>query len=199
MIGRLKGELIAKQLPMLVLDVSGVGYEVEVPMSTAYRLPDLGNTLVLLTHLVVRDDAHILYGFGSEQERSLFRDLIKVNGVGPKMALAILSSMDVSEFSRLVQHGDSAGLTSIPGVGKKTADRLIVEMRDRLGPELEQSGAMPSEEATVDSLRKRTAIATEALIALGYKPQQASRMVSAVEDESLSSEEMIRQALKQRL
>ncbi len=199
MIGRLSGVLIAKQLPLLMIDVGGVGYEVEAPMSTVYNLPDIGNELILLTHLVVRDDAHILYGFASEQERTMFRTLIKVNGVGPKMALAILSAMDASDFAHYIRNGDTAALTKIPGVGKKTAERLIVEMRDKI----ETSGA-PDEKTEPakrgkSSVMQRTAIATEALVALGYKPQEASRMVSAVESEDLSSEEMIRAALKQRL
>jgi len=198
-IGRLSGVLIAKQLPLLMIDVGGVGYEVEAPMSTVYNLPDVGNELVLLTHLVVRDDAHILYGFASEQERTMFRTLIKVNGVGPKMALAILSAMDASDFAHYISNGDTAALTKIPGVGKKTAERLIVEMRDKIESTVKPDEKAKPAKSGKSSVMQRTAVATEALVALGYKPQEASRMVSAVESEDLSSEEMIRAALKNRL
>lgn len=199
MIGRLSGVLVAKQLPLLMIDVGGVGYEVEAPMSTVYNLPDVGAELVLLTHLVVRDDAHILYGFASEQERTMFRTLIKVNGVGPKMALAILSAMDASDFAHYISSGDTAALTKIPGVGKKTAERLVVEMRDKIKSADKSDKKSAPAKSGKPSVMQRTAVATEALVALGYKPQEASRMVSAVESEDLSSEEMIRAALKNRL
>jgi len=199
MIGRLSGTLIAKQVPMLMIDVAGVGYEVEAPMSTIYNLPEVGEQLVLVTHLVVRDDAHILYGFSSVDERAMFRNLIKVNGVGPKMALGVLSAMDAATFARYVMEKDSVALTRIPGVGKKTAERLIVEMRDKLGKVAEEAGKDQPQAASSGGMMERTAVATEALLALGYKPQDASRMIAKVEDDSLSSEEMIRQALKMRL
>ena len=199
MIGRLSGTLVAKQVPMLMIDVSGVGYEVEAPMSTIYNLPEVGEQLVLVTHLVVRDDAHILYGFSSVDERAMFRNLIKVNGVGPKMALGVLSAMDAATFARYVIEKDSVALTRIPGVGKKTAERLIVEMRDKLGKVVEEAGKDQPQAASSGGMMERTAVATEALLALGYKPQDASRMIAKVEDDSLSSEEMIRQALKMRL
>lgn len=199
MIGRLRGILAEKQPPLLVLDVNGVGYEVEAPMSTFYQLPALGETVVLHTHLVVRDDAHLLFGFASESERRLFRSLIKVNGVGAKLALTILSGITADEFARSVQDNDAAALVRLPGVGKKTAERLIVEMRDRLADwegEVALSGVVPVQ-AVEPGARNETRDAISALIALGYKPPEASRLVSKVESEGLSSEEIIRGALKQ--
>ncbi len=196
MIGRLRGQLIYKQPPQLMLDVAGVGYEVEAPMSTFYVLPESGEEVTLLTHLAIRDDAHVLYGFAKAAERELFRALLKVNGVGAKMALAILSGMEADEFARCVQAGDTASLVRLPGVGKKTAERLVVEMRDRL----EQMGVAPS--LTPMSPRLETPQvsagneAVSALVALGYKPAEAERMVRAVDDSELSSEELIRKALK---
>ena len=197
MIGRLRGEIVSKHPPHLLLDVNGVGYEVEAPMSTFYNLPSQGETVILLTHLVVRDDAHVLFGFGSESERALFRGLLKVSGVGAKMALAILSGMTAEEFSACVQSDDVSALVRLPGIGKKTAERLIVEMRDRL----EKLGlstdavALPSTPAgTVES--SPVADAVSALTALGYKPNEASRMVRNVACEGLTSEEIIRAALK---
>lgn len=197
MIGRLRGLLALKQPPLLLLDVGGVGYEVEAPMSTFYQLPALGETVVLHTHLVVREDAHLLFGFATESERRLFRTLIKVNGVGAKLALTILSGISADEFARSVQDNDTAALVRLPGVGKKTAERLIVEMRDRLA-DWEGAVALPgvapiSASPATDDTRD----AVSALIALGYKPPEASRLVSKVETEKLSSEEIIRAALKQ--
>ncbi len=197
MIGRLRGTLALKQPPLLLVDVSGVGYEVEAPMSTFYQLPALGEAVVLHTHLVVRDDAHLLFGFASESERRLFRTLIKVNGVGAKLALAILSGISADEFARSVQDNDTAALVRLPGVGKKTAERLIVEMRDRLADwegGVTFSGVSP---ASVQQTTDETRDAISALISLGYKPPEASRLVSKVETEGLSSEEIIRAALKQ--
>jgi len=197
MIGRLRGVIAAKHPPQLLMDVGGVGYEVEAPMSTFYQLPALGEEVVLHTHLVVRDDAHLLFGFATERERSLFRSLIKVNGVGAKLALTILSGVSADEFVRCVQGGDSLSLTRLPGVGKKTAERLIVEMRDRLD-DFHSGGAAPIvttgvvEAAVDDPLRD----AVSALIALGYKPAEASRMVAQVETDGQSSEAIIRAALK---
>ncbi len=197
MIGRLRGTLALKQPPLLLVDVSGVGYEVEAPMSTFYQLPALGEAVVLHTHLVVRDDAHLLFGFASESERRLFRTLIKVNGVGAKLTLAILSGISADEFARSVQDNDTAALVRLPGVGKKTAERLIVEMRDRLADwegGVTFSGVSP---ASVQQTTDETRDAISALISLGYKPPEASRLVSKVETEGLSSEEIIRAALKQ--
>ncbi len=197
MIGRLRGEIISKHPPFLLLEVNGVGYEVEAPMSTFYNLPSPGEQVTLLTHLVVREDAHVLYGFGSESERSLFRVLLKVSGVGAKMALAILSGMSAEAFSACVQGNDVSTLVRLPGIGKKTAERLIVEMRDRL----EKLGMTEGVSATSVLAAERpgetpVAEAVGALIALGYKPNDASRMVRGVEQQGLSSEELIRAALK---
>jgi len=196
MIGRLHGVLLAKKPPQLLIDVAGMGYEVSAPMTTFYELPEIGNEITLHTHLAVREDAHVLYGFLREQDRLLFRTLIKVSGVGPKLALAILSGMSADEFAGLVQIGDSAALTKLPGVGKKTAERLVIEMKDRLkdwqgvtmAPETSTSSAVPANNTVKD--------AVSALVSLGYKPQEASRMVSQVESDGLSSEEMIRLALR---
>lgn len=193
MIGRLRGELIAKYPPHLVLEVGGVGYEVEAPMTTFYGLPRVGETVTLFTHLQVRDDAHTLYGFADEAARGLFRALLKVNGVGAKMALAILSGMDVDAFARCVRAGDSESLIRLPGVGRKTAERLIVEMRDRVG---DTPTAMPTPVSPVESEIDPVHDAVRALIALGYKPQEASRMVNRVEAHGESREEIIRLALK---
>ncbi|MCP4701559.1 MAG: Holliday junction branch migration protein RuvA [Gammaproteobacteria bacterium] len=192
MIGRLRGILAEKQAPWLLMDVQGVGYEVEAPMSTFYKLPDIGKEVSLFIHLTIREDAHLLYGFHSEPERKLFRALLKVNGVGPKMALGILSGIESDAFVCCIQGGDTAQLTRIPGVGKKTAERLIVEMRDRL---TEWGGAAPGGEKKLE-ITSAADDAVSALIALGYKPQEASRWVRAVAEDGLSSEALIRRALK---
>lgn len=200
MIGRLRGKLIVKHAPSLLLDVGGVGYELEAPMTTFYELPEVGSEVTLHTHLLVREDAQLLYGFASEQERLMFRTLIKVSGVGAKLALALLSGISARELADTVQHNDIARLTRVPGVGKKTAERLIVEMRDRL-PALGMDASQPGQaDGAVASLAmaQNDAVkdAISALIALGYKPQEASRMVNVVDNKSLPSEEIIRQALK---
>ncbi|QQD17577.1 Holliday junction branch migration protein RuvA [Spongiibacter nanhainus] len=193
MIARLRGILIEKQAPEIVVDVGGVGYEVLVPMTTLYQLPALGDEVALYTHFVVREDAQQLYGFADTSSRQLFRDLIKVNGVGPKMALAIQSGMDSDDFVRCVQDGDTASLVRVPGVGKKTAERLVIEMRDRLQKWQVPAGlASAPREAVVDA----AAEAEAALVALGYKPQEASRAIAALETEGQGSDALIRQALK---
>ncbi|TCQ94404.1 Holliday junction branch migration protein RuvA [Pseudomonas sp. JUb52] len=197
MIGRLRGTLAEKQPPHLLLDVGGVGYEVEVPMTTLYRLPAQGEVVTLHTHLVVREDAHLLYGFGEKRERELFRELIRLNGVGPKLALALMSSLEVDELVRCVQAQDTAALVKVPGVGKKTAERLLVELKDRFKawenlPAIAPL-VLPHQAAVAASAE---ADAVSALVALGFKPQEASRAVAAVEGEDLSSEELIRRALK---
>ena len=195
MIGRLRGTLISKQPPALLLDVQGVGYEVEAPMSTFYQLPEVGEEAVLHTHLIVREDAHVLCGFASENERSMFRALIKINGVGAKLALAILSGMSADEFARCIHDNDTAGLTRLPGVGKKTAERLIVEMKDRLSDWQDNVVSLPTGEAQVQAVSgEREAVS--ALIALGYKPQEASKMVASVDTDNLTSEDIIKAALK---
>lgn len=195
MIGRLRGILLEKRAPFLLLDVQGVGYELEVPMSTFYVLPEMGAEVTLYTHLVVRDDAHLLYAFASEKERGLFRSLIRVNGVGAKLGLSILSGIDAESFVRCVQEGDTASLTQLPGVGKKTAERLIVEMRDRLLDAFGSGivGALPN---MADLGQGSIADAVSALVALGYRSQEASRVVRQLNTEGLATEEIIRQALQ---
>ena len=189
MIGFLRGKLLRKQPPHLLVDVQGVGYEVEAPMSTFYDLPEIGSEIELFTHLNVREDAHVLFGFGSEAERRFFRSLIKVNGVGPKLALTILSGISVDGFIRCVQENDTAALTRLPGIGKKTAERLVVEMRDRL----DDVGA-PVLAAGVRANPRDEALS--ALVSLGYKPQEAAAMLRGIKDDGLSSEELIRRALQ---
>lgn len=200
MIGMLRGKLIYRQAPDLMLDVNGVGYELQASMTTFYDLPELDNEVTLHTHFVVREDAQILYAFSSTAERALFRTLLKVNGVGPKMALAIVSGMTVDEFAERVKAGDAVGLTRLPGVGKKTAERLIIEMRDRL-PKTEGASsiehvAKPGQAAAKSNPEEE---AVNALLALGYKPTEASRMVSRQANQDLSVEVMIRNALKESL
>ncbi len=198
MIGRISGTLLHKQPPDILVDVGGVGYELQIPMTTLFQLPALGEAVTLHTHFVVRDDAQLLYGFSSERDRALFRELIRVNGVGPKLALTILSGMDADEFVRCVQRDDTAALVSLPGVGKKTAERLLVEMRDRLKDWLHPVDAAALPSAPMPGAAPDFAADAEgALIALGYKPAEASRAVAAVQDDSVdSSEELIRRALK---
>ena len=196
MIGSLRGRLVHKQAPSLRLDVGGVGYEIEAPMTTFYKLPSVGEEIQLYTHLVVRDDAHLLFGFATEQERLLFRTLIKVNGVGAKMALTILSGIEADEFARCVMEGDTASLVRLPGVGKKAADRLVVELRDKLRDW--QSDKPTSIDGTKKTMPTKSAAeeAISALISLGYKPQEASRFVHNVTKEDMGSETIIREALK---
>ncbi len=197
MIGRLTGIIIEKQPPGLVLEVNGVGYELEAPMSTFYELPGQGDTITLFTHLIVREDAHLLYGFFRDADRQLFRSLLKVSGVGAKVALGILSGMNSQDFALCVQAGDAAALTRLPGIGKKTAERLIVEMRDRLDGLGGAAVSVVPAAATAPTAALPVADAVSALTALGYRPQDASRMVRAVAgDEAMSSEELIRAALK---
>jgi Holliday junction DNA helicase RuvA len=196
-IGRLRGEIVAKRPPHLLVDVSGVGYELEAPMSTFYDLPAVGAAVVLHTHLVIREDAHVLYAFAREAERALFRSLLRVSGVGPKMALAILSGMNADEFARCVQRDDTAALSRLPGIGKKTAERLIIEMRDRLARLEDEAFAVAVRpQATGAGAPSALEDAVSALIALGYKAPEASRMVRAVAAEGLASEDLIRAALK---
>jgi len=199
MIGQLRGTILEKQAPHILLDVGGVGYEIDAPMTTFYELPATGDEVVLYTHLAVREDAHKLYGFVSKTDRSLFRALIKVSGVGAKLALALLSGMAANEFVNTIKNKDIDSLVKIPGVGKKTAERLVVEMGDRLK---DWQGRAVSTEANVvntsasELLDNSTQDAISALISLGYKPQQASMMVLKVDSNACSSEEIIRQALK---
>jgi holliday junction DNA helicase RuvA len=194
MIGFLKGRLALKQPPSLMVDVNGVGYELEAPMSTFYGLPAAGEPVALFTHLVVREDAHVLFGFGTESERRLFRGLLKVSGVGPKIALGILSGASVEDFLRIVEAEDIPMLTRIPGIGRKTAERVIIEMRDsvqklaaptvREGNPLGPAASSPQGEAFA------------ALVALGYKPPEVTRLLKAADEPGLSTTEIIRRALK---
>ncbi|ARU87820.1 Holliday junction branch migration protein RuvA [Pseudomonas sp. M30-35] len=197
MIGRLRGTLAEKQPPHLILDVNGLGYELEVPMTTLYRLPAVGEPLTLHTHLVVREDAQLLYGFFEKRERELFRELIRLNGVGPKLALALMSGLEIDELVRCVQAQDTSTLVKIPGVGKKTAERLLVELKDRFKAWETQPGmtslVVPTVGVGVPSAEND---AVSALVSLGYKPQEASRAVSAIKGDGLSSEDLIRRALK---
>lgn len=195
MIGRLRGILVRKEPPVLVVDVGGVGYECEAPMTTFYDLPPLGENVILYTHLLVREDALALYGFARESQRRLFRELLKVSGVGPRMALAVLSGLTDEEFARCVQQQDVARLAEVPGIGRKTAERLIMEMRDKLPAPRDPTtaaGAQAGEGGAADPVRE----AVSALVALGYKPNEASQMVRRVKAEGLVTEEIIRQALK---
>jgi Holliday junction DNA helicase RuvA len=199
-IGRLSGILIEKQAPFLLIDVNGVGYEVQAPMTSFYPLPEVGAQIVLHTHLSISENAHQLFAFYTKEERLLFRTLIKVSGVGPKMALAILSGMAADDFVRCVKEGDVAALVKVPGVGKKTAERLIIEVKDRLS----DWDSTPSDnESTTDSMFNGPssdiiADAESALIALGYKPTQAAQMISAAQkiESVTNSEALIRLALK---
>jgi len=193
MIGRIKGVVLSKQAPDLLLDVQGVGYELLVPLNTFFEIPDIGETVTLHTHFVVREDAQQLYGFSQLEERVLFRHLIKINGVGPKMALAILSGMSVKEFSRCVQRDEVATLVKIPGVGKKTAERLLIEMRDKISSIVDDSSEQVTEQVSEDISLE----AESALTALGYRPQDAAKMVSRVAGEHITNaEQLIRAALK---
>lgn len=200
MIGRISGQVIEKSAPLVVVDVNGVGYEVLCPMSTFYEIGELSHKITLFTHLVVREDAQLLYGFAQDQERRLFRSLIKVNGVGPKLALTILSGISVGEFVLCVRADDSSTLIKLPGVGKKTAERLLIEMRDRLKdwhvdgePNIVDEGSS-KEVSTANSMLSE---AEGALIALGYKPQEASRSLASLNcDDYDSSSALIREALK---
>lgn len=205
MIGRIVGKLIEKHAPELLIDVQGIGYEVQAPMSTFYRLPELGQQVTLHTHFVVREDAQLLFGFYEKDERRLFRSLIKVNGVGPKLALTILSGIETEEFVRCVHDNDSAALVKLPGVGKKTAERLIVEMRDRLADW--EPAASPARLNIVTNGNvaggggsQVIQEAESALVALGYKPQDAAKAIAAAQRDmaatEISSETLIRSALK---
>jgi Holliday junction DNA helicase RuvA len=189
MIGAVRGRIASKAPPQLTVDVGGLGYELEAPMSTFFHLPPVGAEVSLLTHLVVREDAHVLYGFATEEERRLFRSLIRVSGVGPKIALALLSGMSVAAFTSCVQSEDVAALTRVPGVGRKTAERLIVEMRDRLAPAAAGAAAAPLGDTPEGE-------AFGALVALGYRPAEATRLIKAVEPGTYTTEELIRRALQ---
>ena len=193
MIGFLKGRLAVKQPPMLMVDVNGVGYEMEAPMSTFYGLPAAGEPVALFTHLVVREDAHILYAFGTDGERRLFRGLLKVSGVGPKIALGILSGASVEDFLRTIEAEDVAMLTRIPGIGRKTAERVIIEMRDSVKKLSMPAAGSPAGAGAAVTAQSE---AFSALIALGYKPPEVIRLLKAVDEPDLATTELIRRALK---
>jgi Holliday junction DNA helicase RuvA len=196
MISRLCGTLLEKLPPALLIDVHGVGYEVFAPMTTFYHLPEVGNEIVLYTHFVVREDVQQLYGFATHRDRELFRTLVKVNGVGPKMALGIMSGMEAADLVRCVQTDNIAALTRIPGVGKKTAERLMIDLRDKLtagqadSSDMARTSTVPANHAIAE--------AESALASLGYKPAEASRMIQAArrENTAASSQELIRLALR---
>lgn len=196
MIGFLRGRLTAKHPPQLVIDVGGVGYEVEAPMSTFYGLPQVGADVNLFTHLVVREDAHILFAFGTERERRLFRELIKVSNVGPKLALALLSGMTVESFLLCIEAQDVDTLVRIPGVGRKTAERLLIEMKDRVKTFTALEHAVPASDGAAAGSNGAQAEAFSALVALGYKPSEVTRLLKGVDAAARTTEELIRGALQ---
>lgn len=190
MIGSLRGRLIAKQAPWISLECHGVGYEVETPMSTFFELPSIGNECFVYTHLLVREDAQILYGFATDAERALFRNVLKVRGIGARIALAILSAMSESDFNRCIEYEDAAALAKIPGIGKKTAERLIVEMRDRISTRGDNV-------VRIDTEKGAKSEAIDALVALGYKPAEVNRLIAKLDVDGQSAEDIIRLALRQ--
>ena len=190
MIGSLRGTLVSKRPPWLTLDVAGVGYELEAPMSTFYRLPEAGRDLMLVTHLVVREDAHALYGFFTEAERTLFRNLLKISGIGPRIALGVLSGMSAEGFYQCIRDKNVASLVKIPGVGQKTADLLMLKMKDRLPESIEP------ERAALPARSQSEGEASGALLALGYKPGEVVKMLKDLDGVKLTTEEMIREALR---
>ncbi|KGQ26780.1 Holliday junction branch migration protein RuvA [Gallibacterium anatis] len=202
MIGHLRGILLEKSPPEILLEVNGIGYEVLLPMTSFYHLPEVNMEASIYTHLVVREDAHLLFGFYHKQDRTLFRELIKTNGVGPKLALAILSAMSVNEFSYAIEHEELSKLVKIPGVGKKTAERLIVELKGKFK-------AYQHDDFFIEQTRTQSGIETDkvsatddaisALVALGYKPAEAEKMVKRVAKPEWDSEQLIREALKSAL
>jgi Holliday junction DNA helicase RuvA len=199
MIGRLRGQIVFKHPPQLLLDVGGVGYELEAPMSTFYELPAVGETVTLVTHLLVREDAQMLYGFAREQERILFRRLLKVTGIGSRMALAILSGMDAARFAQCIEHEDLDALIRVPGIGRKTAQRLVMELRDQLDVS-PAAGGFPAVAGTpateADERAQVLADAVSALVALGYRPVDANRMARVADDGVGGAEDIIRNALR---
>ncbi len=192
MIGHLRGRLVRKAPPALIIDVGGVGYELQAPMSTFYRLPEVGSDVLLHTHQVVREDAHLLFGFATEDERRLFRELLRVTGIGPKIGLALLSGIDVDTFMLCVEAQDVDALIRIPGIGRKTAERLLIEMRDRISA----LGQLPSAVQRLDKAAGAQAEAYAALVALGYRPAEVTRLLKSVDKEGAGTEELIRRALQ---
>lgn len=192
MIGRLSGTLVAKQPPLLLLDVHGVGYEIEAPMSTFFKLPAVGEAVTLQTHLVVREDAQLLYGFATQIEKNLFREIIRISGIGPKLGLAILSGISVEDFWSAVRAGETGRLIKLPGIGKKTAERIVIEMRDKAGA----GSAGDFGASSVAIAASPLAEARAALESLGYKPVEAQRLTDAVKQDGMSTDQIIREALK---
>jgi Holliday junction DNA helicase RuvA len=192
MIGRLTGRLLAKEPPLLWLDVNGVGYELEAPLSTFYKLPEPGQTITLHTHFAVREDTHALFGFASAAEKALFRQLIKISGIGPKSALTVLSGVAVDEFWNTIRAGDAAKLTRLPGIGKKTAERLVIELRDKADTALGGVKVPGGVDGVVPQ-------AVSALVNLGYKPAEAQRLADAAFQPGVTAEQVIRDALKRAL
>ena len=190
MIGSLRGRLTFKQAPSIIIECQGVGYDVETPMSTFFELPIVGEELFLFTHLLVREDAQILYGFATEEERALFRTLLRVRGVGARIGLAILSAMSVGDFNRCIEYEDTVHLSKIPGIGKKTAERLIIEMRDRI----QTTGGA---HVTVTVAQGAKSEAVDALVSLGYKPAEVNKLIATLDVDGQSAEDIIRQALRQ--
>jgi Holliday junction DNA helicase RuvA len=201
-IGRLRGTLLEKQPPELLIEVNGIGYEVQMPMSCFYELPEINQEAIIYTHFVVREDAQLLYGFNTVKERALFREVIKANGVGPKLGLGILSGMTAGQFVSCVEREDISTLVKLPGVGKKTAERLVVEMKDRLKGWGEgdlftpATDAAPIDSQSADLIANAEEEALSALLSLGYKPQTASKVIAQVKQPGMSSEAMIKDALK---
>lgn len=203
MLGRIRGILAEKTPPFILVDVMGVGYELQLPMTSLYQLPEIGNEVTIYTHFVVREDAQLLFGFATKNERTLFREVIKANGVGPKLALTILSGMSAQQFIQAVQESDVTALVKLPGVGKKTAERLLVEMKDRLGNlefnkdiDITSTNLQVVGSAGENSSQKAKSEAISALVALGYSQVQANKMVKDVYQDELTSEELIREALR---
>ena len=201
MIGQIRGTLIARQAPEILVDVGGIGYEIQVPMTTLYQLPELGQPVTLLTHFVVREDAQQLFGFAESADRRLFRELIKVSGVGPRLALTLLSGMDAADFARYLQRDDVAALVALPGVGRKTAERLLVEMRDKAGDWLDELSPESDAQAKTGKAGAQShdqrAEAEQALVALGYKLTEAAKLIAAADaPPETPSEELIRLALR---
>ncbi len=191
MIGSLRGKLTFKQAPAVIIECNGVGYDVETPMSTFFELPAVGDELFLFTHLLVREDAQILYGFATDTERALFRSVLKVRGVGARIGLAILSSMSVAGFNRCIEYEDVAALSKIPGIGKKTAERLIIEMRDRIDK------TVTTDPARFNAAQGARSEAVDALVALGYRPGEVSKLIGKLDVDGQSAEDIIRLALRQ--
>jgi Holliday junction DNA helicase RuvA len=199
MIGKIRGVILEKQPPQLLIDVQGMGYEIDAPMSTFYQLPESGQEVNLFTHFVVREDAHHLYGFYTNDERHLFRTLLKVNGVGPRLALTILSSASTEEFVRCVLNNDTASLVRLPGVGKKTAERLVIEMRDKLSDWYKTMPVTATSTSRQENNTRHQVLqdAIAALVSLGYKQQEANRLVTKMDDGIMGSEGLIRCALRE--